>query len=191
MSQSTDSQPSSPRHLIDQARHERHAQMKLLQLDTESIVQQEVHLQAVEEAHQQAEQAVAEAQEALELQLTLSQENICAKIDDPPQSPTKLSRVFTPVTPTRNHAKSIPATPNQKVHFRSSTEPSEGSDDGTETPEFHLGAVYTPVRSQTPSPPPYSRKRVQKLWVVYWGRNNCDGIFDSWYGDDGAAAATE
>jgi hypothetical protein len=52
------------------------------------------------------------------------------------------------------------------------------------------GGIYQHTPEPEPSPPQVFQK-VKKIYVVFWGRDDIDGIFENWYGSDGMKGAME
>lgn len=98
----------------------------------------------------------------------------------PPGSPSRRARqaqAATPSTPTRNHAGLRFASPGVSV-----TAPSH-------VPFVH-GALYTAVKDEpdakveieakTPAARPTPKRKTGKLYVVFFGRDGQQGVFENW-----------
>ncbi|KIK58912.1 hypothetical protein GYMLUDRAFT_60428 [Collybiopsis luxurians FD-317 M1] len=102
------------------------------------------------------------------------------------QTPTKQSRASTPAV----HSSPLksptfePRTPRTKIQFMFPTLSPGSTTDGTD--KFIPGAVYTPVKTKNHG----SSQCNERLYIVYWGKDDCDGIFTEWYGEGGAQEAT-
>ncbi|KIK50509.1 hypothetical protein GYMLUDRAFT_65231 [Collybiopsis luxurians FD-317 M1] len=102
------------------------------------------------------------------------------------ETPTKQSRASTPAV----HSSPLksptfePRTPHTKIQFTLPALSPGSTTDGID--KFIPRAVYTPIKTENHG----SSQHNERLYIVYWGKDNCDGIFTEWYGEGGVQEAT-